>query len=240
MAEPGARDRDPRNEDLRYERKFVAPQESVAQMLALLRTHPAFFREAYPPRFVNNIYFDDDDRQRYRESVDGRSDRTKIRVRWYGDLTGVVPSPVLEFKHKRGTVGWKRSIPVSGFSLKAGDTLGEIAEGVEEACRDSGTSLKPGGYRPALVNRYHRRYFVSADRVFRITVDTAMACFRLRHGSILDPDRIEYSRDLVLELKYAHDADSGAAAITEGIPIRLTKNSKFVIGTERLHGLRTV
>ena len=44
--------------DNRYERKFVveAAEMSLHQVRAAVKLHPAFFRQTYPPRFINNIY----------------------------------------------------------------------------------------------------------------------------------------------------------------------------------------
>ncbi len=42
----------------RYEKKFIARGFTLAEVLARIRLHPSAFREAYPPRIVNNIYLD--------------------------------------------------------------------------------------------------------------------------------------------------------------------------------------
>src|SRR5450759_5211206 len=43
---------------IRYERKWVPAGFSLAEVLAMVRRHPAAFRPAFPERQVNNIYLD--------------------------------------------------------------------------------------------------------------------------------------------------------------------------------------
>ena len=70
--------------NLRYERKFIADRLALAEVLALVKRHPAAFREAYPARNVNNLYLDSPDLRDYRDHVNGIAHRTKTRIRWYG------------------------------------------------------------------------------------------------------------------------------------------------------------
>src|SRR5437879_6346363 len=93
----------------RYERKFLPQEFALAEVLTLVRRHPAMFREVYPPRFVNNIYLDSPGRSDYHDHVAGVPNRSKTRVRWYGAPSGHIAMPVLEQKVKHGHVGGKLS-----------------------------------------------------------------------------------------------------------------------------------
>lgn len=66
----------------RYERKFTVQGLALSEILALVRRHPAAFREAYPPRMVNNVYFDTPGLNNYYDHVNGAPNRIKTRVRW--------------------------------------------------------------------------------------------------------------------------------------------------------------
>jgi SPX domain protein involved in polyphosphate accumulation len=43
------------------------------------------FIEKYPMRVVNNIYFDTIDFSSYQSNIDGASNRSKVRIRWYNE-----------------------------------------------------------------------------------------------------------------------------------------------------------
>ena len=106
--------------NLRYERKFLAGRLSLAEVLALVRRHPALFREAYPPRSVNNIYLDSPALRDYHDHIQGVACRSKTRIRWYGSCGVSVERPVLERKIKQGAVGGKLSHPLPAMAWDAG------------------------------------------------------------------------------------------------------------------------
>ena len=87
--------------DLRYERKYCVSELMHEEIEGLLKLHPAVFQEIYHKRTVNNIYLDTHDLRLYKDNIDGKDSRIKLRVRWYGDLFGKVKNPFLEVKIKR-------------------------------------------------------------------------------------------------------------------------------------------
>src|SRR5262245_57506625 len=101
----------------RYERKFIADGHTLAEVLAIVRRHPAAFRQSYPARVVNNVYLDSPALSNYYDHINGVSNRVKTRVRWYGPTSITLEKPVLEQKLKRGLVGGKSSHPLPAFSL---------------------------------------------------------------------------------------------------------------------------
>jgi hypothetical protein len=103
--------------DYRYERKFLVDRLDVHQVRALVKLHPAMFYEPYPPRYVNNLYLDTEELDNYQENVSGTGERRKVRIRWYGDLFGLIEKPVLEFKIKSGLVGTKVTYPFAPFTF---------------------------------------------------------------------------------------------------------------------------
>ena len=114
MAKAADRQKSP---DFRYERKFLVTDLSLQQLELLIRFNPALFSVMYPPRSVNSIYFDHPDLRFYQENVAGLMNRTKVRIRWYGDTFGPIQRPVLEKKIKRGLLGYKESYPLAPFTL---------------------------------------------------------------------------------------------------------------------------
>lgn len=208
----------------RYERKFYLRDSVRAEVEAHVRLNPGLFREIHRSRWVNNIYLDSEDLHRFRDSVEGVPLRDKVRIRWYGELFGHVGNPVLEFKQKRGLVGRKESFALIPFTLD--QTFDRAA--VSELLKLSGLQHST----PALLNRYRRKYFLSSDGSFRITVDSEFDYFRLGPNNNTFSHRTVNDQDIVLELKYGVDREETAALITGGFPFRITSCSKYVRGVE--------
>ncbi len=220
--------------DWRYERKFVLGPADAAALPALLRSHPAAFSECHPPRRVNSVYFDSPYLDAYRANVDGDGRRRKIRIRWYGDTFGEVRQPVLEYKERQGQVGTKRSLRLAPLVLAPG------LAGRDLAGAATGPQAPPAVRRdfaclaPSLLNHYRRRYFLSADGRFRLTVDRDLVFHRVTTGANSFRCRRRDDRHTVLELKYALDDDDRAAAIANLLPGRLARHSKYVKGIRLL------
>lgn len=198
------------------------------------------FSEIYEPRYVNNIYFDSVEMKNYFDNVDGVVNRTKVRIRWYGDLFGAIDKPVLELKIKKGVVGKKASFLLAPFSIdeyidahsEKQKQVPAMDEAVLGADIPAELQLQLCSMQVALLNRYHRRYYLSADRKYRITIDSELTFFEvcnrvIGHRSV---DRM----NTVLELKYDLAQDRFAHRITNAFPFRLTRSSKYVNGIEML------
>ena len=83
----------------------------------MIRLHPASFRTLYPPRQVNNIYFDTRDLLGFRQNIAGQNERRKYRVRWYGEEVKAVSKPRFEIKRKHNELGDKLVSPIGEFDF---------------------------------------------------------------------------------------------------------------------------
>src|SRR5579872_1124802 len=101
----------------RHERKFLVPRPSWDSVEFRIRLNPGVFSSIFHPRAVNNIYLDSPALRFYFMNTEGAAERTKVRIRWYGDLFGALSRPVLEFKIKHGLAGEKESFPLKPFLL---------------------------------------------------------------------------------------------------------------------------
>ncbi|MGH7541274.1 MAG: VTC domain-containing protein [Gemmatimonadota bacterium] len=218
----------------RYERKFVVTRRPSERVEQVLRLHPAAFSEMYAPRFVDNCYFDSPRLGHYREAVEGWGRRVKIRVRWYGALFGEITAPVLELKCKRGWVSWKRQFALPARTLDETTELGWLAEWLGDAEVPTEIASGLGSLRPTLVNRYRRRYLASADRRYRVTVDTALEYLSVGPPRMPIPAPQGDVPTAIVEVKYAPEDDDGISFITNHLPFRMTKSSKYVEGLRRL------
>ena len=68
----------------RKERKFVVSEKPATAVEFFIKAHSAMFFQPFPPRIVNNIYFDSKDFHNYGDNVIGSANRVKFRIRWYG------------------------------------------------------------------------------------------------------------------------------------------------------------
>ena len=207
---------------MRYERKYKLHDFAIERVLYLLKTHPAGFRKIYPNRQINNVYFDTPYLTAFNDNVAGIAVRNKVRLRWYGEDTLNMLNARLEIKHKNNELGSKTVLPFGTCHI---GELRQISPKVNRLCHTH-TSL-----RPVLLNSYRRQYYATPNRIFRITID-----YNLRYHSLLaNPHFYCYClRDtaLVVELKYEKNADGLSDFITQYLPFRQTKSSKYVTGVE--------
>jgi len=203
-------------------------------VLACVRQHPALFREAYPERPVNNLYFDTPGLRHYFDHVSGAACRQKVRLRWYGGFHGRIEHPRLEFKYRQGLLGGKTTHDLPGFCVNGGFDRQALAALWSRADLPEATRLQLGGVHPVLANRYRRRYFVSADGHFRLTLDQALETYDVRAAGQATGTVHQDETRLILELKY----DAAHAAVADRVancfPFRLTRCSKYVLGLESL------
>ncbi len=216
----------------RYERKFYISELSKHAVLALLKHNPAVFREIYYRRYVNNLYLDTPELKNYNENVVGAQHRQKVRIRWYGDLIGDISQATLEIKIKNGLVGKKQSYRLPPLHIGSGFCFKEWLSILRESSVPDSLCSWLASYEPTLINRYTRQYFLSADKLFRATIDSEMRFCAMEKDANMLLHWAESNRDTVLELKYEPNYDLQASKITSVFPFRVSKSSKYVTGIE--------
>ena len=205
---------------MRYERKYKIEHLALPLVEQSIRLHPAGFRKIYPNRQVNNVYFDTPDWTTFKENVMGIAERKKFRVRWYGEKLNVVEQPVFEIKIKNNLLGDKISEALPPFVLSNLDA-------VTKKIQTHTQSFTP--FLPVLLNSYQRSYLGTSDGKFRITIDSKMQFFSLFNGNKFNGYQLE-DEGVVVELKYEAAYDEETDSITQHLPFRLTKSSKYVTG----------
>ena len=222
-------------EDYRFERKFFVADLTKREILDLIRLHPALFTEIYHERLVNNIYFDTRDFESYFAAMDGLAHRVKRRIRWYGDLLGRIDKPVLELKIKNGFVNRKEDHQLTPFALDEDYSFNTTVEIFKKSELPAKLKEEMIGLQPSLVNRYRRRYFMSANRQYRVTVDADLEYYRVKRHDNTFLDRWIDRDNVIVELKYANAEDRNADLISRRFPFRVTKSSKYCMGIERFY-----
>lgn len=217
-------------EILRYERKFFVTGLSLKEVELQIKLHPFNFRPVYHQRRINNIYLDTPGFDYYHDNVNGEKHRLKARIRWYGELYGFVNKPVLEFKVKEGLLGKKDSYPLGGFSFQPGfeySSFEAAYASLSKRVQDHMRSLKP-----VIVNSYSRKYFLSFDKKYRITIDWDLKFIGITDRSPLLNKSEDHSA-IVVELKYNAEDDEQARDIPAFFSFPLTKSSKYLQAIER-------
>jgi hypothetical protein len=193
----------------------------------MIHAHPAGFITAYPPRIVNNVYFDTFDLKNLEDHLSGMVQRSKLRFRWYGPhrhcLTGV-----LEVKHKRDRLGWKESATAGeniDFTKDSWRQIGEsIQSGLPEELRVKFNSCPC----PLFINSYTREYYISPAYNVRITLDYNHKSYE-QHGAFPSFNTPLLMADTVVtEFKAPKQQRDSLEEVLDSFPLRPSRNSKFV------------
>ncbi|MBN1445049.1 MAG: VTC domain-containing protein [Candidatus Omnitrophica bacterium] len=221
--------------DYRYERKYVVAKLTVPEVESLIKTHPACFYEIFHARVVSNIYLDSFGLKSYSDRVNGASSSTKVRIRWYENLFGYIAKPVLELKIKRGPLGRKESFPLRGFLLDNDLKFDVVKDVLLNSNMPDALKSCLSGMEFSIMNSFKRKYFQSADRKFRLTVDSDIKYYELQNNCNLFLNIVSEPGITVVEIKYGRKDDDCAIEITNFLPFRMSRNSKYVNALEKLN-----
>jgi len=213
----------------RFEVKFVGEGNALDVILPWIRMHPAAFGEPFPPRSVNNVYFDTPSLGAFDENLVGASARSKVRLRWYGPEDDFAERGTLEVKLRRNKLGWKLSYPIDEMPRR--DEPWSVAQRRIRAQLPWDARIHFDEHpMPALINRYDRLYFLSGDGEIRLTVDTRLHGYDQRFNRCPDFRRsIDLPDMLVVEFKFAPEDRERAMKVIEGIPLRISRSSKYAM-----------
>lgn len=223
----------------RFEKKFIIPERLTHSIEEVVKSNSALMRKIFCPRFINNIYFDNSRFKFFFENIDGVSERMKTRIRWYGNLKGRIKKPVLEFKQKHGLTGSKTSIALPSFDLKDIYHPGFLRSLFQNSNLDMRKKELMLILTPSLINRYQRKYFLSFDQKFRVTLDNHLKYYPVSSPEQLSSCGLKDSLSMIMELKYSPIYQLESNNITQEFPFRVIKNSKYVRGIQIIYNLGT-
>ncbi len=219
----------------RFERKYHVENMPFAAIVHLVKRNPALFRQAFPDRVINNIYLDTPSRRSLLENLDGIADRIKARIRWYGEMLGPIKKPVLEFKIKRGMVGAKDAFVLAPFTVEPKMSASVVHDALDRSDLEDHIRFELHKFEPVLLNRYRRKYFISADGHYRITLDWELEYYRFDRHFNLFTRPVRDLNSTVVELKYSGSIDQIDERVASYFPFRVTRMSKFVTGMQAVH-----
>ena len=216
---------------MRFENKFVFDRALYDTVYSRIMQSSFFFTEIFKQRRINNIYLDTAEFTHYYNNMTGIHERQKHRIRWYGDDPNVT-GPILEYKIKHGDLGTKSYLNLPPFKLPAFDYGRYVLEikSFTSPSDDAGQIIchELAMESPSLFNSYLRRYFISNNGRYRITLDDHLE-YRPAGRSFLPALGFKDSH-IVLELKYENEDAHDAKRIVQELGCRLERNSKYVTG----------
>ena len=89
---------------------------------------------------------------------------------------------------------------------------------------------------PSLINSYERKYYLSRNKLFRVTIDQKLSYYYVSPNvkEVLTKNNQD---SIVVEIKYDSDNDKELHQITNQLPFRLSRNSKYVQGFSNVNDL---
>jgi len=205
----------------RYERKFklyLGQSLSVESQLRQIG-----FYDAYKPRSVSSIYFDNENYSFAKHNIDGERYRLKPRLRWYGDKYNAAK---LELKFRDGFNGYKKVYSGFGFS----GAIQSFSKSIKKISIFLNKFQSLTNLRPSTKVTYKRRYFLHQSGI-RATIDTHIYVESVSVDMYQSKDEIPLGFE-VLEIKYMAKNDNYVREYIYPyftfLSMRLTKCSKYV------------
>ena len=218
------------DDEWRFEIKYPLKDFEETSVRSRILNNPAGFRSPYPPRTVNNIYFDSEDQLAVRANLGGLGERSKVRLRWYGD-PGSIKGPVLEIKIKSRGAGNKLRIPIDPDLNLTPLSWQEIHQVLLDHSDPTVRQYLDSSRRPMMFNSYSREYYESFDHKVRATIDT-----NIRSASQYNTatPRLEFmipvKRTIVVELKASVEEERKLRQVSGSLGWRAGRHSKYANG----------
>ena len=213
--------------EYRYETKVPLEKGQYIELQAWLLGALYKPRETYPRRTIHSVYCDDVNLTNYFENVSGISDREKVRLRWYNDNCEDI---ALERKLKTNKLNRKDIVRLDNSKGTPPDTFQAILALFSQ--NDIEHQFDMDRLKPMVEICYDRDYFELAPGV-RLTLDTNITTRRLNPV----PSELKSRSPVfaVMEIKYPPELAPMAKESIKGLPFRVFRHSKYVIGIDSVY-----
>ena len=183
-------------DDFRHELKFINYNLSLSDVSNIIQFNQFVYYNHYPDRWVNNIYFDNNNLDSMRQSIEGSYMRYKTRLRWYEDFSSI-KDPRMEVKIKKGYLNTKLIYKCSYSSQNVDEPF--MMDKINYHNPVISNIFK--GIRPVICNRYLRRYLISEDKKIRITIDTKLQFSSINKKKLIN-NAWKKTSPTIVELKF--------------------------------------
>ena len=154
----------------RVEKKYILTKAQKEQLMQLVSSH--LVDDEYGPSTVCNIYFDNENNDLIRNSLDKPAYKEKVRLRSY-NVPNKDTTTFLEIKKKYDGIVYKRRITETLGHIEGHIENGENLECNKQILNEIDYCFDYYKLNPALFLAYDRvAYYDSQDKNFRITFDT--------------------------------------------------------------------
>lgn len=216
--------------DLRYEIKFILNEQEYNHVIYWLRI--LGYKKKFPDRIVNSLYFDNLKQQSITDNLTGISQRSKIRIRWYGKEQNDLLEPKIEIKKKIGRAGLKKNYFISNLGkLIKDESLYNFSKKIFSIfCNYKFNDNIFYNYLvPMLYVKYNRKYYENFDNI-RITIDN-----KIFYHDILQNKKICCLKSLstnkkIMEVKFPLDKKELANKFIKNLNLTPKRYSKYVAG----------
>lgn len=206
----------------RMDRKYLVPVDRFAGFVARLRDRFAVLEIDGRRLFrYESVYFDTADRRLYRQHLQGRRRRYKVRTRSYLD-SGECAFEV-KLKGSRSSTA-KSRLPYALADRRA--ITGEARAFLDELV-GTAYGVAPPALDPVLTTSYHRATLVDLDAGARLTCDVNLVC----HGD--DAVAPGPAETIIVESKSTSGNDVADRVLRE-LGIRPVSMSKYCVGVALL------
>ena len=224
----------------RSEIKFVCYKQNYSLIKNWIRFNKFNFFKEYDDRNINNIYFDSLDYKAFNDNLVGLPSRLKVRYRWYGNLfsNDKKNEGSLEFKFKKNIYGYKKIFKINNLTLNLNSNWKDIKNKILKKLTPEYKILFDINSEKILINRYKREYFISRDKKLRVTLDRNIEIFDQRTALIKPNFKFKnFTQDhLVIEFKFNKEDKMFLNDLDINIPIKASRNSKYINGVRSILG----
>ena len=156
-------------QDFRIEKKFVYDDCDLSYLNFLYNGH---FKKVFPDRIVNSIYFDTFDYKSVWDNINGYSDRSKIRLRWYNKINN--SNVYIEKKNKVNFTTIKK-IEILGKFKNYSDLNSFIEK--DKLINSNFFNEQKINMKKVLYVKYNRSYYQELKKRLRITIDKKITIY---------------------------------------------------------------
>ncbi len=228
----------------RHECKYLVARHCPKYLETLIKLHPSFFHEIYQQRIINNLYFDNLNLDNYFANLDGIGYRVKQRLRFYTQeylrvkshkIVNQTSSPHFEIKIRSGDLISKKNYSSAETFVTLSKKIPPVFHplfSINKNSRSINNLLfleKASLLQPVILNSYTRKYFLSADKKVRITIDSDIRYHQSNHKQVIW-NKYWQLPATIMEIKADVQDEHHIAEIAKHFPLPLTKSSKYVLG----------
>ncbi len=220
---------------MRYENKFTINSFFKEELIYFIKNHPFGFYKHYKNRNIQNIYLDTLNFDFFLQNINGDSERKKVRIRWYGDFYNA-SNPKLEIKYKAGMTGDKKYFDLGNFTISPLSINKNIANIFQNSNIPHDKKSEYSSLIPTCINSYKRKYYISKNNKFRLTLDYDIRYYYPKSGLNINKEFFLSENSVVMELKYDVKDILLTNSFSNFFPMIITRNSKYVNAIKRLLG----